>query len=133
MNWRLAFIIWAKGVGIFALPCILVIMIGWMFFLISFVGSWISIPIYAFTLWGVKRLNLSWLLSMLVILLLAPAASASAALYIIKAANLEMFSGYNDITFWVPAFCCALAVFFSRNSIRLYLKPEYEIEEYVTE
>jgi hypothetical protein len=133
MNWKIGFFIWLKGLGIFAIPCLLLFPLGFFAFPIALTISWVAIPVYACTLWLIKKLGLSHIPAMIFMVLISTSASVFAALYLLSVNDSEFFEGYNSITFWVPLLCCSLAVLLSNNSIYCYLDPESVSQEFIIE
>jgi flagellar biosynthesis component FlhA len=132
MNWKIAFMIWLKGMSILAIT-LLIPPVGLIIMYVAIICSWVAIPIYACSLWMLQRVKLQTIPSLFLIMTVSTTSSVLAATRILEYMDTEFFNGYDGTAFWIPFACCIISVFFTRDSIAQYLYPEEAIAEYITE
>ncbi len=152
MNWKIAFSVWLKGLGIFAIGCIMVgscsmfngsdfpvLCEGLTIVIVDtiavvVVASIISSPailLYAMSLHLVKRTNMSYK-SGIVFLIIAASIAVSLVdfvLYLFGASFKDAFGYF----FRIPLLFCIASILISRKSIWFYLHPIKAFEAFIIE
>lgn len=135
MNWKIGFFIWLKGLGIFAIPCIIVFPIGVFVILIALLISWPAILIYSLSLQLAKKLKFSFAASVAFMMLIPSSVSVATAMWLLNEfADFEMEAGFGiNEAYLIPMFFCILSICFSTGKIRDYVNPDSVTEEFATE
>jgi hypothetical protein len=124
MIWNIAICIWFKGAGIFGTCCIPFLEPGLAAFSAGVLMSWMAVPVYAMSLWMIKKAGIPHKRFTVLILLVPTASAILAALCFLQVVDTGMVSDSESILFWVPPFCCILSLTFSANRIYYFLHSE---------